>query len=120
MYVWFFQNLFKSPTTEVVSEDEDSSRTLEEEMNEFVQDNLREKNRKEIDDFMYKEHKILYEIEEYSDEIRYILLKTRDKYTYSYQAPEVKIYLSKVICKCIFLKKKKIRPEHWLSYINLQ
>jgi hypothetical protein len=92
-------------------------KTLDVEMNDFVKEYLRSKTREEIDDFMYKEHHILYEIEEYDEELSYLLKQTSDIYNYTYQAPEVKKYLSTILCKCLFLKKKEIKSKHWLSYV---
>ena len=68
-------------------------------------------------EFMNKEHHILYEIEEYDEELSYLLKQTSDIYNYTYQAPEVKKYLSTILCKCLFLKKKEIKSKHWLSYV---
>jgi len=105
------KKLFKSP-----KKTQEDLQTLESEMNEYVKENLNNKNRIEIDSFMNDEHKILYEIGN-DEEIKYIIRQTSDTYNYRYQAPEVKKYLSTIICKCLFLQKKKIKPEHRLSYI---
>ena len=117
----YLKKLFKSQVVEP-TEPEPEPKPLTFEMEEFVKERLLNKSRAEIDNFMYDEHQVLYDVEPYDDisEISYILKQTSDKYKYAYQAPEVKVYLSRVICKCLFLKKKKISPEHWLSYINLQ
>ena len=114
----FFQKLLRPKT--MIEETPVEPQTLKFEMDDFVRETLCKKSKDEIDDFMFKEYKILLKIKEFNSEIMYVLKQTSDRYNYKFQAPEVKVYLSSVICMCIFLKKKKIEAEHWLSYLNLQ